>query len=639
MIADREAYQPGDTARVLLTSEFRDSHVLFTVEGEAVLDSRVLSMTGRSQGLELPIADTHSPNVFLSAMFIRNGTIWAHQTKIYVPPTRKLLKVTMVAGQETYKPREKGQFDLEVTDWTGKPVETSLSLGFADASVYAVAPDSAPEIKSFFWGQKRPNGVGTSATIPSARPRPSMILHERAETEVTRQKSFMEPAAVLNGDVAERTSKKGDMGKEGGGGGPALAEPAVREYFPDTAFWSPSIVTDAGGKAHVTVEFPDSLTTWKATFRGVTADTAVGGGELSVITRKNLILRLKTPRFVTQRDELSFTMIVHNYLKSEKEVTLELDAGGLEVVGASTSKVKVPADGEKAVDFAVRAPKAGDFTLLARALTDQESDAIKIVLPAVPHGVDKFVATSGQTVDRATIVVSVPKDRIRESTTLRLVVTPSIASGLVSCLSYLARYPYGCVEQTMSRFLPCVAVAHAFRSLGVPTARVEGDLDGKVKAGLERLFGFQHDDGGWGWWKSDPSTNAMTAYVLEGLARARSAGVDVSRDLMRRAFLYLQGRVQGESSPETRASMIWALAFSDATIQSQDPAATSALLADFGPTGNGLGRQLYDTYQERDKAGPTTLSFLALSLAKAGRTEEAKVCLRNLENHAVTQKE
>ncbi|MBI4863235.1 MAG: hypothetical protein HY815_23660, partial [Candidatus Riflebacteria bacterium] len=46
-----------------------------------------------------------------------------------------------------------------------------------------------------------------------------------------------------------------------------------------------------------------------------------------------------------------------------------------------------------------------------------------------------------------------------------------------------------------------------------------------------------------------------------------------------------------------------------------------------------------DTYQERDKAGPTTLSFLALSLAKAGRTEEAKVCLRNLENHAVTQKE
>ena len=28
---------------------------------------------------------------------------------------------------------------------------------------------------------------------------------------------------------------------------------------------------------------------------------------------------------------------------------------------------------------------------------------------------------------------------------------------------------------------------------------------------------FQHDDGGWGWWKNDQSDPFMTAYVIDGL--------------------------------------------------------------------------------------------------------------------------
>ena len=44
-----------------------------------------------------------------------------------------------------------------------------------------------------------------------------------------------------------------------------------------------------------------------------------------------------------------------------------------------------------------------------------------------------------------------------------------------------------------------------------------------VQKGLERLVGFQHGDGGWGWWSSDRTNLWMTAYVVYALGLAKDA--------------------------------------------------------------------------------------------------------------------
>ena len=48
-----------------------------------------------------------------------------------------------------------------------------------------------------------------------------------------------------------------------------------------------------------------------------------------------------------------------------------------------------------------------------------------------------------------------------------------------------------------------------------------------MQAGLDRLYQYQHPDGGWGWWQTDDSQPFMTAYVLAGLVQAKAAGYDV----------------------------------------------------------------------------------------------------------------
>ena len=110
---------------------------------------------------------------------------------------------------------------------------------------------------------------------------------------------------------------------------------------------------------------------------------------------------------------------------------------------------------------------------------------------------------------------------------LRIEASPSIAGALFGALDYLTSFPYGCTEQTMSSFLPNVIVAQTLKDVPQAKIRASNDLDKKVQKGLDRLYAYQHDDGGWGWWKDDKTDPFMTAYVVDGLTLASRAGYQV----------------------------------------------------------------------------------------------------------------
>src|SRR6185369_11768993 len=83
-----------------------------------------------------------------------------------------------------------------------------------------------------------------------------------------------------------------------------------------------------------------------------------------------------------------------------------------------------------------------------------------------------------------------------------------------------------CTEQTMSSFLPNVIVTQALKDVKSSTIRGSNDLPKKVQKGMDRLYAYQHDDGGWGWWKDDQSDPFMTAYVVRGLTLAKQNGYE-----------------------------------------------------------------------------------------------------------------
>ena len=133
--------------------------------------------------------------------------------------------------------------------------------------------------------------------------------------------------------------------------------------------------------------------------------------------------------------------------------------------------------------------------------------------------------------------------------------------GLVAeALEQLVAYPYGCVEQTMSAFLPDLVAQEVQRKLGVPSPRSDEELSKMVNDGLARLYRHQHDDGGFGWWEYDSSDPWMTSYVLYGYAVARQAGYDVAEGSARRAVDYLGSVVSQLINQRDQAFAAYALA-------------------------------------------------------------------------------
>ncbi len=137
-----------------------------------------------------------------------------------------------------------------------------------------------------------------------------------------------------------------------------------------------------------------------------------------------------------------------------------------------------------------------------------------------------------------------------------------MAGTVFDALDYLTSYPWGCTEQTMSSFLPDLIVAQAVDKLHLKSPIDRKTLNDMVQAGLERLYSYQHDDGGWGWWPDDPSRVFMTAYVVSGLGQAKTAGytVDADRDNKARSWLIATLAAHPDMIPDLRAYVVYALA-------------------------------------------------------------------------------
>lgn len=111
----------------------------------------------------------------------------------------------------------------------------------------------------------------------------------------------------------------------------------------------------------------------------------------------------------------------------------------------------------------------------------------------------------------------------------------------------------------MSRVLPNAMVAQAFRKLGIRSERLEADLPPMVALGLQKLYGFQHNDGGWGWWYDDSTDLNQTAYVLFGLAMTEQAGFDVDDGVMARGSEALRAMLT-RAAPREQAYGAYVLA-------------------------------------------------------------------------------
>jgi uncharacterized protein YfaS (alpha-2-macroglobulin family) len=647
------------------------------------------------------VSEKYVPNIFLNAAMVSDRQFFTDTKQVVVPPVDHFLNVEVKTDRAQYQPQEEGTLSITTRDRGGKPVAAEVALGLIDASVFYIQTDQAGDPRQFYFGTKRYSRSQVASTFqqksyvkliegPEKHLVDEMFLSQRQNQVLTPEE--MRPSGTLQSPVQTAQTYAFSGGASGmafeqefsvnglvmttpgtvtdsvtvadsfyGGrakaavpGEPGEQEPAVqvRNDFRATVFWQPDVKTDANGTATVKVKYPDSLTSWTATARVVTAGDKFGIANTETRTKKPLIVRLEAPRFFVVGDKVTISAVINNNDDSPMNVTPSLDAQGVSVTGRKHhaspinlgEAVTVPPNGEQRVDWTVDVTKAGAVKLKVTARAASRTDAMEREFVAYEHGIEKLVAKSGKLRgDEVDLKLDIPKERRAESTDLTVQVAPSMAVTMLDALPYLIDYPYGCTEQTMSRFLPAAITAKTLKDAGLsPDAamsRVFGGIEqgtaaqthpnGKhdlrelvkiEKESLDRLYSMQHGDGGWGWWKDDSSDRFMTAYILWGLTLARNADVEVKPDSISRAANWLDAElVQEEDSYDRQAWLLHALATYEAS-------------ANRGHATEFQTKAFQNLWTNRDKLNAYTRALVALSAHYFGYNDRAQTLLRNLEN-------
>ncbi|HEX7897430.1 MAG TPA: MG2 domain-containing protein [Planctomycetota bacterium] len=605
LILDKKTYDIGDTAQALVTSQFRNVTLLFTVEGKEIFHHEVVAVKGHTRLIEFKIDKAaYAPNVFLDVVAIKENAVVQKRKMIVVNPSARFVKVEIAPDKTQYRPRNKAVYNVTTTGADGRPVAAEVSLGVVDESIYALQDEYAWDIRKHFI-HRRGNEVGTATSLQywdygradEAKQEKAGALRSAAAPPA--------PAAAFGG---ERRKEAADRD---GGGGAALAATEVRSKFADTMIWK-TVTTGADGRATVEVEIPDNLTTWRATGRASTSDSRFGQSSNDVLVRKEMIVRLEAPRFFTQNDEVIFSAIAHNYMAEAKDVHIEMTAEGLDVQGELKKVVRVASQGQERIDWKAKVRTAGAAVLTVKALATGDSDAMKLTVPVLAHGAMRWESKGGIVEGKVVEKVTIPDGPAREAAELVVVLSPTHAAMVLDALEYLAGYPYGCVEQTMSRFLPTVVVSQALQKLGIEKKELQAELPNMVSAGLQRLYNFQQQDGGWGWWQNDKSNPWTTAYVVMGLAMAKNADHYVEPHVLARGMQALQAHLAAAKEADLQAYCLYSLS-------------VAGLKMDV------VRDQLTDKLAE---LRPYSKALLALTLSKDGRS--AKEVVAALAKEAMT---
>jgi len=590
--ADRESYAPGDTAHLVIESAF-DGPALLAFERGTTRREQVVALTSPVTLVDVPIQEDDSPNIFvtinawqgqklageedLAALYYNfpDAKMLMDTVELKVPALSKALTVTLVADQEIYRPRDMVTFTVRVTDYQSRPVRAEVSLALVDEAVFALSEDLSGPIFEAFYALRQ---------------------------HIVRTYDAMALFRYLGYG----------NGRGGGGAGENFAG-NPRSDFPDTAYWLPALRTDANGLATISLKLPDNLTRWRLTAKAVTAETQVGEAKLALTTQQPVVVRPLLPRVLTAGDNVLLSAMVHNYGNASQTLSVTLDispAVKVEPLGPITLK-----PGEvRVVGWRAALTEAGASDILVQAATKSGVvvDAVQLTLPVQPLAVPDVTTAVGQFQGALTATVTMPEDALAISG-VKLELSRSIAGTLLTGIEYLTGFPYGCVEQTMSKALPNAVVGRAIKRLGVTNPQLEADLPPKIQASLQRLYGYQHTDGGWGWWFDDSTHDYQTAWVVFGLATTREAGYEVDSGVIARGVAWLNANLAGMDI-RTRAYALYSMAVAGS------PNVTETLK---------LQQQLgdLDTFS---RAG------LALALQAAGETTAADAVVTNLIESATT---
>lgn len=436
-----------------------------------------------------------------------------------------------VESEKRYYPGSEAKLKIKVIDDEQMPVESALTVSVISQALldlYEGNRDSWKQAVSVPFMQ----GFTTISFVDlNYNPYPSIA-------DLIKEDTFsiaMAESKVL-ATMAEAGSIDGEF---------ITSDVKARQLFSDQALWEITSFTDENGEASLSFYLPEDLDSWAV--RVLTADTNgdFGYEKGNFETWKPLTVSSFLPEFLIAGDSTRFIFSVRNNSSESAEITGGFYIGNEPV---SESSIEIKAFGSETFAYSYDIPdldpenRNSKLTLKFVVKSDLDSDGVEYEIPIKPAYVYEKKGEFAFVKDEKSF-------NYPEGTIANLNIGSTIKPLLLESIKHLVDYPYGCVEQTMSRWLPGVAASGIVE---LADEDFKEKVNEVVEKGLLRLYGYQHYDGGWGWWKDDSTDAFMTSYVMYGFYIGMENGIEINKDVLYMGYSALKQLMRWEDNPFTQ---------------------------------------------------------------------------------------
>jgi hypothetical protein len=435
VLPERRRWEPGERARFQVRMPFREATALVTTEREGVLDARVIMLAGGQPVVEVPVLDAYAPNVFVSVLAVR-GRVGGIQPTAFVDlgrPAFKLgtaeirvgwraheLRVTVTPERETYRVRERARVRVRArtADGQAPPAGSEVALAAVDEALLELAPNPSWDLLPAMMA-RRGLAIGTAT----------------AQLHVVGKRHFGLKALPA-----------------GGGGG----RQTTRELFDTLLYWNARVVLDERGEASVEIPLNDSLTSFRVVAVATGGVGRFGTGAATIRTTQDLMLLAGLPPLVRAGDRLGAEVTLRNATTRAMDVVARARVEGLGATLEPRAATLAPGEA-RAVTWDLTVPVG--VSALAWEIEAEERggamDRLRVtqkVISPVPvrtYQATLFQATPGGPITRQ--AVERPHDSLAGQGGIRVTLAPSLIAGAEPLREWMARYPYTCLEQEVSR--------------------------------------------------------------------------------------------------------------------------------------------------------------------------------------------
>jgi alpha-2-macroglobulin len=513
---DKDRYDPGETATLLIQSPFQTASALAIVEEpEGRFRYDWVDIANGQGRYAVPIRKQQMPRLAVHFLLMRGrlpaalppnapfdqgkpvslaATAW-----VRVNPTDNIVKVSFDAPAQA-RPEQEFDLVLHLSDPAGHPLSGEATVWMVDQAVLSLAKEQPLD------------------------PLPAFVVDRpsRMALRDSRNMAFGVLPLIENpgGDEA------GDFGME---------NISVRKNFTPVPLYEPRVKVGPDGTARIHVKLPDTLTVYMLRAKAVSGPDRFGYGAGQIRIRQPIVAQPALPRFVRPGDSFSAGVIGRIVEGPGGAGRAAIAAQNLMVTGPAAQDFAWDDQRPARTDFSVTVPEpaagvtSAQIRLTVQRGSDHVGDAVQIDLPIKPdrpaiHRRDVLAVGADGALDIPPLAD--PARPASYSDTLTLATDPA-AVKLLAGVNFLTRPLVGGVEQRLALArgeLALMPFTPLLDAAGL-RARVAGD----IAAAIASVKLSTDDDGLVAFFPHNRGSVWLTASAFRVLVQAERLGVAVDK--------------------------------------------------------------------------------------------------------------